>query len=243
MKDSLIFEWPGRHHLHLMLPVTILLAAILHAGLFFVFSIIYPRAENAGPDPAQVYFIPPGTADAARLEGLLRYSDPAVFAPGRGLDLPEPFPPVAYVPRYASDKPTLDPLPRLTKSDFPRAVFSGPVPVRQESHKSAGAPPLPSTTRLVSTDALSARISALPEGTAFLIPQGFDPEPAVFLVAVREDGQAAHIFQQHSSGNSLLDLKAASLLRGMKFVPDPSGGSWGFVTFQWGTDVQPMASQ
>ena len=242
MKDQMIFEWPGRHHLHLMLPVTILLAAILHAGLFFVFSIIYPRAENAGPDPAQVYFIPPGTADASRLEGLLRYSDPAVFAPGRGLDLPEPFHPVAYVPRYASDKPVLDPLP--TKSDFPRPVFAGPVPVRQEGRKSAAVSPCcPSSTRLVSADALSARIPALPEGTAYLIPQGFDPEPAVFLVAVREDGQVAYVFQQHSSGNSLLDLKAASLLRRVKFVPDPSGGSWGFVTFQWGADVHPMASQ
>ncbi|MCK9589556.1 MAG: hypothetical protein WC076_10215 [Terrimicrobiaceae bacterium] len=239
MKDSLIFEWPGRHHLHLLLPVTIVLAALLHAGLFFVFSIIYPQSESAGPDPAQACFIPPGAADAPRLEALLRSSDPAVFAPGRGLDLPEPVPPVAYIPRYASDKPALDPLPPSSKPDFPRRAFAGPVPVRQGNAMPAVSPPSP--TRLVSSDALSTRIPALPEGTVFLIPQGFDPEPAVFLVALRADGRVAHVFQQHSSGNALLDLKAASLLRGLQFAPDPSAGSWGFVTFQWGTDVHPMA--
>ena len=241
MKDQLIFEWPGRHHLHLMLPVTILLAAILHAGLFFVFSIIYPHPEGARLDPAQVCYIPPGSPDAARLEGVLRSSDPAVFAPGRGLDLPSLPPPVAYVPRYTSDKPKLDPLPRITNST--RTQFAGPVPVQGEGRKPAAAPPSLSLTRLVSDQALSARIPALPEGTVFPIPGGFDPEPAVFLVALRENGQASHVFQQHSSGNSLLDLKAADLLRGLKFSPVPSGTAWGFVTFQWGTDVHPMAPQ
>ncbi|MFA7343814.1 MAG: hypothetical protein WC003_05875 [Terrimicrobiaceae bacterium] len=238
MKDSLIFEWPVRHHLHLMLPVTILLAGMVHAGLFFLFSIIYPRPESARIDSAQVCYIPPGTAEAGRLEGLLRSSDPSVFAPGRGLDLPGFPPPVAYVPRYASDKPTLDLLPRLTNSMRPQ--FAGPVPVRKDGPVSAGASPFPSRTKLVSSDAFSARIPSLPEGTVFPIPQGFDAEPAVFLIALRENGQIAHVFQQRSSGNSRLDLKAASLLRSLKFSPDPSGASWGFVTYQWGTDVQPV---
>jgi hypothetical protein len=243
MKDTLIFEWPGRHHLHLMLPAAIVLAAILHAGLFFAFSIIYPRPENAGLDPAQVYFIPATAPDAPRLEGLLRSSDPAVFAPGRGLDLPEAFPPVAYIPRYASDKLALDPLPHTTNSAPAPHSFAGPVSVRPGNSKPAGGPPLPSPTRLVSTDTLATRISALPEGSVFPVPQGFDPEPAAFLVAVRADGQVTNIFQQRSSGNSALDLRAAGLLRGLKFAPDPSEASWGVVTFQWGTDVHPLAPQ
>lgn len=243
MKGALIFEWTGRHHLHLMLPVTIVLAAILHAGLFFVFSIIYPRPENAGMDPAQVYFIPATAADALRLEGLLRSSDPAVFAPGRGLDLPDPVPPVAYLPRYASDKLALDPLPNTTNSAPAPPSPAGPVPVRPGISKPSGVPQLPSPTRLVSEDALSARISALPEGAVFSVPQGFDPEPAAFLVAVRVDGRVANLFQQHSSGNAALDLRAADLLRGVKFAPDAAGESWGVVTFQWGTDVHPLAPQ
>lgn len=243
MKDTLIFEWPGRHHLHLVLPLAIVLAAILHAGLFFAFSIIYPRPENVGLDPAQVYFIPASAPDAPRLEGLLRSSDPAVFAPGRGLDLPEAFPPVAYIPRYASDKLALDPLPHTTNSAPALHSLAGPVSVRLRDSKPDGGPPPPSPTRLVSTDALSGRLPALPEGMAFSVPQGFDPEPAVFLIAVRADGQVANIFQQHSSGNAGLDLRASSLLRGLKLVADPAGESWGSVTFQWGTDVHPLAPQ
>ena len=67
---------PGRHHLHLLLPAAIVFAAILHAGLFFAFSIIYPHPRNAGPDPAQIFFVPPGTADAAR-----RIADKALAEP------------------------------------------------------------------------------------------------------------------------------------------------------------------
>jgi hypothetical protein len=243
MKDVLIFEWPGRHHLHLMLPAAIVLAAILHAGLFFAFSIIYPRPENAGLNPAQVYFIPATAADAPRLEGLLRSSDPAVFAPGRGLDLPEPVPPAAYMPRYASDNLTLDPLPHSTNSARALHSFAGPVTVRLRDSKPAGSPPPQSPTRVVSTDALAGRFPALPEGVVFSVPQGFDPEAAVFLIAVRADGQVKNIFQQHSSGNAGLDLRAASLLRGLKLAADPAGESWGSATFQWGTDVHPLAPQ
>ena len=241
MKDSLIFEWPGRHHLHLMLPVTIVLAAIVHAGLFFLFSIIYPRPESARLDSAQVFYIPPDSADAALLEGVMRSSDPAVFAPGRGVNLPGLPQPVAYIPRYTSDKPELDPLPRLIITTRPRPA--GPVPIWREKLKAPEAPPVSSRTKLVSTDPLSKRLPALPEGVIFPITQGFDPEPAVFLIALREDGRTSHVFQQHSSGNSLLDIKAAGLIRGLQFAPDPSGDSWGFVTFQWGSDVQPMAPQ
>lgn len=243
MKAALIFAWPGRHQLHLLLPLTILAAAILHAGLFFVFSIIYPRPENSGPDPAQIFFIMPGSADASRLEGVIRSSDPAVFAPGRGLDLPEPVPPVTYTPQYASDKPLLDPLPPDAKSDAPLPAFSGPVPVRRDRAKASGLPPARVPTKLTSADSLAGRLPALPENSVFSIPQGFDPEPAVFLVSVRGDGRVSHLFQQHSSGNAALDLRAAGVLRGLKFAPGPEPDSWGFVTFQWGTDLQPVAPQ
>lgn len=239
MKDALIFEWPGRHHLHLILPATVLLAAALHAGLFFVFSIIYPRPEATRLDPATVISIPPGSADAERLEAVLRSSDPAAFAPGRGLDLPELPPPVAYTPRYSSDRPALDPLPRAISAA--RKPFAGPVPQQKDAAKTAGGPAPAPPTALVSGDAIAARIPPLPEGVVFPVPQGFDPEPAAFLVALREDGQVTHVFQQHSSGDPALDHKAAGLLRSLKFSPDPAGGpAWGIVAFQWGADVRPM---
>lgn len=243
MKDTLIFEWQGRHHLHPMLPVTIVLAAILHAGLFFAFSILYPRPETSGPNPAQIFFIPPDSPDAARMQALLRSSDPAVFAPGLGLDLPDPFPPVAYVPRYISDKPALDPLPAAKKSDFPTSAPAGPVPVWSGKAKSSEAQPAPAPTKLVASGALSERVPSLPKETLFMVEAGFDPEPAVFLISVRENGQVAHIFLQHGSGDSELDAKAINLLRWNKFSPSQTGNEWGFVTFQWGRDMHTRAPQ
>ncbi len=242
MRESLIFEWPGRHQLHLLLPFTILVAAILHAGMFFVFSIVYPRPENSGPEPAQVYFITPGTPDAGRLEGLLKSSDPAVFAPGRGLDLPDPVPPVAYTPQYRSNKPELAPLPAIADIRKPSLPAAGPVPMRKRvSPTVASSAPAPTT--LLASQALSGRLPSLPDGLVFPIPQGFDPEPAVFLVAVGPDGRVSHIFLQHSSGNTALDLQASTLLRKSRFSPAASGEAWDFVSFQWGTDLQPLVPQ
>ncbi len=240
MRDSLIFEWPGRHHLHLLLPLTILLAALLHAGLFFVFSIIYPRPENTALEPAQVYFISPGSEDAARLEMLMHSSDSAVFAPGRGLDLPEPVPPVAYTPQYDSDKPALAPLPAPERALTQAPLFSGPVPLGGKKPKATSPAAAPAPTKLISSDTLAGRIPSLPEGIVFQIPLGVDPEPAVFLVAVRGDGRTSHVFPQHSSGDASLDLRAAAVLRGLIFSPDPAGESWGFVTFQWGNNLQAV---
>ena len=243
MKEALIFEWQGRHHLHLMLPVTIVLAGILHAGLFFAFSILYPRPENTGPNPAQFFFIPAGSPDATRLHALLRSSDPAVFAPGLGLDLPDPFPPVAYVPRYVSDQPALVSLPPAAKTDFPASAPAGPVVIRDRNPKSAPLDQVPAPTKLVGSGLLAKRTPLLPKDTVFMVAPGFDPEPAVFLVSVRADGQVGHIFQQHGSGDAALDAKATNLLRWNRFSPVPSGSEWGFVTFQWGRDVRPQMPQ
>ena len=240
MKDTFIFEWPARHHLHLLLPFSILLAAILHAGLFFVFSISYPRPENSRPDPARVFFIPPGAADAERLESLIRSADPAVFAPGRGLDLPEAVPPATYIPKYVSDAPELLPLPSDTQAGAPHRLFAGPVPMRREAPKSPDAALGRVSTRLIGSESLAQRVPALPGNALFLTPQGTAPETAVFLVAVGGDGKIQHVFPQRSSGNAALDSQAANLLRNAKFSPDPATETWGFVSFQWGTDVEPV---
>jgi hypothetical protein len=238
MKGTMIFEWPGRHHLHVMLPLTILLAALLHAGLFFLFSIIYPHPQNGGPDPAQIAFIPPGSPDADRLAALLESSDSAVFAPGRGLDLPAPVPPTAYIPSYATDHPVLDPLPQIQAESASKPAVAGPVRLRVPQLPPTALPPAP--TRLISSDALASRLPALPNGVLFSVPPGFDPEPATFLVAIRGDGRVSHIFLQHSSGNPSLDDRASDLLRGLKFVPAEAGEDWGLLTLQWGTDVHPL---
>ncbi len=237
--DGFIFEWPGRHHLHLLLPFTIVFAVAVHIGLFFAFSILYPRSENAGPNPAQIFFIPPGTPEAERLEGILSFADSAVFAPGRGLDLPDPVPPTTYLPGFAFDRSALAGLPAAPE----RPALAFPAgPVRRFKPTLATSVPAPVPTKVLATDALEARVPPLPESTIFPVPEGFDPRPPVFLTAVGEDGRVRHLFLQQGSGNAALDAKATSLLRGLVFAPSTGDEAWGFVTFQWGTDIQPLAT-
>lgn len=233
MKDGLIFDWPGRHHLHLLLPAAILVALALHIALFFVFSIVYPRQAKAGPDPVQVYFLSPTSPDFPRIQALIASEDPAVFAPGRGLQIPDGIPPVTHSAQYRSAVPALEPLPPPPQAASTDTM--GPVPIPPSPRHST--PTLAPPTSLFAPQPLANRLPPLPQGTQFRIPQKFEPEPVSFLICVGADGTVLYRFPQHSSGNPDLDLQASSLLRALKFRPATTT-EWGLVTFQWGKDLQ-----
>ena len=124
---SLIFDWPGRHTLHPVLPACIILAVVFHAGLFYAFTIVYPAAEPAGPRPVQAFFVPDRSSDHARLEAILQTDDPAIFAPGRGLFPNEKLPASRYTPVYKMDKTVLDPLPAAAVAKIDSLPPTGPV--------------------------------------------------------------------------------------------------------------------
>jgi hypothetical protein len=231
MKDGLIFWWPARHHLPLLLPAALVLAFALHAGLFFLFSIIYPRQETAAVDAAKVYFPPAGTPESAMLSALMESGDPAVFAPGRGLPARD-FGGGRYVARYASERPVLDGLPEVPRPpDLPAAP--GPVPVFARGR--IARVPVDPTARIVASGGLAGREpsdlpSAAPRPSA-----GSDPAPAVFLAAVRGDGSVAHLFASRGSGDADYDRQVAEFLRGVKFSESGCREAWGHVRFEWGS--------
>lgn len=234
---NLIFDWPGRHHLHLLLPAAIVAALAFHAGLFFLFSIIYPRPRSAPMDAAQVFFIPPGSAESPRLSALLQSEDPAVFAPGRGLPLSQGIPPVEYTPQYDTEKPVLDGLPAVTSGpEFERPSVK-PVPVMEGDAPHREIPPATPFVRLTATGPLASRVPGLPQDSGLDPKAGLVPGKAVFLAAVRPDGSVAHVFSQQSSGNGGVDRKAADALRGLRFSSGSGDLEWGFVTFEWGAAV------
>lgn len=240
MKDGLIFDWPGRHHLHLLLPVAVVAAIAVHAGLFVLFSIVYPRPESVTVDAAKVFFVPPGSAESPRLSALLQSEDPAVFAPGRGLPLSDGIPSVEYTPHYDTVKPVLEGLPSLTADPGPVTSSTKPVPV------SAGNPPHPARlsvtpfVRLTASGSLASRAPVLSPDSGLYPGTGLTPGRAVFLAAVRPDGSVAHVFPQQSSGSDWLDRKAAAVLRGLIFSAASGGLEWGFVVFEWGAEA-PVA--
>ena len=239
---SLIFDWPGRHTLHPVLPACIILAVLLHSGLFCIFTIIYPAAEPAGPRPAQVFFVPEKSADHARLASILQTDDPAIFAPGRGLARAEQLPASRYTPVYEMDKTTFDPLPKTPVAKSDPVEIAGPVIIRAPRKPEEGKPPfLP--TQLFSSGPLASRLPALPETSAFESLPGQSLEPSGFLVSVRPDGTVAHIVLQRTSGNAQLDAKALELLASLRFQPAPGDDVWGEVSFHWGADVRSPVAQ
>lgn len=233
MKEGLIFDWPGRHHLHLMLPMAIVAAIAAHAGLFFLFSIIYPRQESVATDAPNVFFVPAGSEESAHLSAILLSEDPAVFAPGRGLPLKSSPPPVEYTPQYDTAKPVLDGLPPVAASEVSPSATK-PVPFLDgdgPQHKTRTAVPF---VRLANTGSLAGRLPVLPPDNNLHPATGSNPEKAVFLVAIRPDGSVAHLFPQQSSGSEDLDRKAAAVLRGLKLSEGSGDPEWGFVSFEWG---------
>ena len=239
---TLIFDWPGRHTLHPALPACIILAVLLHAGLFYIFTIIYPAAEPARPRTAQVFFVPGSAPDHSRLTSLLQTDDPAIFAPGRGLSRTGHRTASRYTPVYEMDKAELDLLPAASKAKADPVALAGPVALPVPPKPTEGKPPL-LRTQLVSSGPLASRLPALPEPSAFESLPGQSLEPTIFLVSVRPDGTVAHIVLQRPSGNALLDARALQLLAALRFQPVPGENIWDEVAFHWGADVRPPAAQ
>lgn len=243
MKTSgLIFEWPARHRIHLALPATVFLAAIAHASIFFLFSIVYPSEKKDGIKAAQVFFIPYGTEGHTQIEGLLHSSDPALFAPGVGLQRIEESSFATYTPQYATREPALIPLPinPSTPDAAPKAIMDGPVKIPRQAIPTQPASQQARLTKWKAGVTLSSRLPEIAE-SAFVSSTTFHPlDPAVFLVGVDETGKVAHLALQHSSGDETLDRAALLLLQSTPFRPNSSSRiEWDFIEFVWGSELQP----
>lgn len=239
MKTPLLtFDWPARHRIHLLLPFTVLLAALLHAAIFFLFSVKYPVSRSDGPNEARLYFLPDSSPEYARIESALHSSDPALFAPGRGLPDPGELPSATYNPQYGIT--TLgweEPPPRIRKPPEDRN-FKGPVRIPQKKLTRAAVHPAP-PTRLRASAEISSRLPAIPELPKFPIPSTRAPEPTTFLIALTSDGQVLHSIPDKTSGDASLDRAALAFLRTLRFLPsDKTETEWGFLEFLWGADVQ-----
>lgn len=234
-KHGLIFDWPGRHHLHLLLPATILVAFAAHAGLFFLFSIIYPRPDAGAINARSVFIVLPGTKESARLSVLLESADPSVMAPGRGLPTAGAIAGVEYTPRYAEASPLLEGMPATDSRTTLPPMATGPVMGKAGRRAAAGATASPAITKLRADGGLAARLPELPEKLKSLSPaDGTLPEAATFLVGVRPDGTVAHLFPQQGSGSPEFDQQSAAVVRSLRFLPGTEDPAWGILTLEWG---------
>ena len=240
--DLHLFDWPSRHNVHLTLPLMLVLSFLLHAACAAVFQVAYPRSQPSPERSAGVYFLQPGTPEAAQMAPLLAASDPALFSPGQffGRDVWK-LPETVYVAGFDSEKPALSPLPALVPGPVLPAVLStGPVVGKQQhiGAKTVDRAAGPSTV-LKLGGGLAGRTVISPAEFQFSAPPKQGLIPAEFLMAVSPDGLPMHLFPQSSSGNEKLDRAALTYLAAARFSRDASSAesAWGTATFLWGADV------
>ncbi|MEI8294578.1 MAG: energy transducer TonB [bacterium] len=234
----LLFDWPHRHRIHLLPPFLFVLAALAHAGIFFLFSVSNPPVGRDGLNPARVYFLGEGSPKLAELESTLSSNDPALFAPrpGAPVDLALT---ANHIPTYASGKTALLNMPPRARPIETTSASSGPVNI-PASQRSMPAPPPADLNRLSSSE-LADRLPPAPAGSFVSKNPADSWDDATFFVGIRSDGSLAHIVTGESSGNAALDLEALRALKTVSFIPVQEAPlAWGFVRFHFGkAPVQP----
>ena len=234
---ELTFEWPSRHRIHLFLPFAILVAALVHATIFFLFSVKHPPSKSSGTNPARLYFLSSTNPEYSRIESALYSSDPALFAPKRGLPPQEELPNATYTPQYAKATIAWDEPPLRTRTPNTDRVFKGPIRI---SPKKSPLPPKtsPRATRIRASEEINARLPEVPTLPRFQSRSTRTPETATWMIAIAPNGTVLHSITDKSSGDPELDRAALAFLRKLLFSPSQQSETvWGFVEFQWGSDV------
>ena len=231
---TLLFKWPHRHRIHLLLPSMLILAALAHGGIFFLFSVANPPVKADGLNPARVFFLDEGSPQLAQLETILASNDPALFAPRHGSSS-ERESIAAYVPQYASAKTALLNMPPRSKPDAGTSPNPNPVLVRKPQTPPATTAPLPDSNRLSASLEMASRLPETPKEISF--PQGATADAldsASFFVGVRSDGTVAHILPARSSGDTKLDHQTLQVLQSLRFAPAENIPlAWGFVSLHF----------
>ena len=240
---ALLFTWPHRHRIHLLLPSMLVLAALAHGGIFFLFSVANPPVKADGLNPARVYFIDEGSPELAQLETILASNDPALFAP-RHESSARRESTATYVPQYASAKTALLNMPPRIKpggltSPNPNPV--NPVLVRKNRPLPAATVTRSDSNRLFASPELASRLPDTPDEMSF--PQATTADTldsASFFVGVRSDGTVAHILPARSSGDTRLDQQTLQILKSLCFAPDENIPlAWGFVSLHFAANPPP----
>jgi hypothetical protein len=237
---ALLFKWPHRHRIYFLLPTMLVLAALAHGGIFFLFSLANPPVKTDGLHTARVYFLDESNPALAQLETTLASNDPAIFAPRHGVSASRESI-AAYNPQYASAKTALLNMPPRKKMEDAPAPVEAPVQIPTRSSLCANASPPRDSNRLTASPELAARLPEPIQEIRF--PQNTETDPldsASFFVGIRSDGTVAHILPTQSSGNADLDIQAIQIMKSLRFAPaEDTPLAWGVVNFRFGAVLAP----
>ena len=232
---ALLFKWPHRHRIHLILPAMLVLAALAHGGIFFLFSVANPPVKADGIRPARVYFLGENNPALAQLESTLTSNDPALFAPRHG-DSASRESIAIYNPQYASAKTALLNMPPRGKTDDDASPASVRVAISKPPRQRNASAIRQDSNSLTASPELAERLPEPPR--EILRPGKTDAdslESASFFMGIRSDGTVAHILPSRSSGNADLDLQSLQVLKSLRFAPvENIPLAWGFVNLHFG---------
>jgi hypothetical protein len=247
----LLFEWPIKQAPRLALPMFILLAAVIQAGMTVLFSINYGPPVEMQPAAPQVYFLPPESAVSRQLAPWLEANDPAVFSPQHAAKdaLPAP-PPLNYRPSYEEPPPPLHPLPPVAEKPLepptiPLGTGAGQRWVEGGLAKQAGtaaalAPPALTVVRW--QDELAGRVASAEASMSPPTPVSPTQQPSLYEVEVSPEGIPLHCFLLESSGDAAGDETGRVWILAQRLPPSEQS-SWGRTLIQWGAPrsapVQP----
>ena len=235
---ALLFKWPHRHRIHLLLPAMLVLAALAHGGIFFLFSVANPPVKADGLHPARVYFLDENNPALAQLETTLASNDPALFAPRHGVSASRESVAV-YNPQYSSARAALLNMPPRKKTDDAPSPVAEPVAIAIPPSQRAITSTRQDSNCLTASPELAARLPEPPR--ELLTPQNTDtPDSASFFIGIRSDGTIAHIMPARSSGNADLDLQAIQIMKSLRIAPAENIPlAWGVVNLHFGAGLVP----
>lgn len=231
---ALLFTWPHRHRIHLLLPGMLVLAALAHGGIFFLFSVANPPVKPDGLNPARVYFLDEGSPELAQLETILASNDPGLFAP-RHASSARRESTATYIPQYASAKTALLNMPPRIKPGGLTSPNPNPVLVRKIRPLPAATVIRSDSNHLSASPELASRLPDTPDEMSFPHATTADTlDSASFFVGVRSDGTVAHILPARSSGDTKQDQQTLQILQSLRFAPDENIPlAWGFVSLHF----------
>ena len=238
MKSTeLLFKWPHRHRIHLLLPAALILAAVAHAGIFFLFSVANPPLKPDGIHPARIYFLRKDSQELAQLESTLASNDPALFAPRHGSPIHTAFP-ATYIPQYATTKTALLQMPPREKAETTDREPLGPIAITKPKTLPRQAPERRLSPQLSASPELAARLPEIPKEIRIQKTRPDSLDTISFFVGIQSDGTVAHIVANNTTGDSVCDLQALQILKSLRLLPtEETRVQWGFVDFHIGAST------
>lgn len=243
---SMVFDWPSRHAVHVVLPAMIIVSVLLHGVGLFVFQLKPPAEPTITRRSASVYFLSPTAADTGKIVPIIASADPSLFSAATSEDRDIGLLPSSdYSPSFDGLRQKFAALPLADQSaptsllSF-HAVGSG---VRRNISPSTTQTPLPTKIAL-DGDHAGLDFEMAP-GISFVAPERKNLIPLEFLIASGPDGRVLHAFPLVSSGDEQIDRAALRGLMGGRIKNPPGSASdvlWGRATFLWGSDVQRIST-